>query len=229
MIPRSVLVLGLALLSLALGGLTAFADGDGHGGDRDKTKEKAAAKGRPLPAFTFEREAAARAFVSRHHPELDALLDRLQPMNPTAYEKAIAELFQVSENLATLQARDPRRYELSLESWKIKSRVQLLTAQLSRNPSPEVESALRQTLEAQLDLELTQRKLEREAAEARLKRLDDQIARLERERATLIDTRFQNLRKKGPAARPAPANAPSSAAPASGGSDRSNRKGNPTP
>ena len=111
----------LTLMSMAVGP----ADGDG-------STAGALAKKAAMPEFTTEREAAARAFVGLHHPELNALLDRLKPMNPVEYEKAIGELFKVSEDMAALKARDPNRYPLVLESWKAKSRVEVLAAQQDR-------------------------------------------------------------------------------------------------
>lgn len=221
---RSPLPFGLVLLALLGPGL---ARADDPSKSRDTIPLKPVAKKTTTPpAFTPEREAAARAFIGRHHPELKALLDRLKPMNPTEYEKVVAELFQISENLATLQARDPRRYELDLEAWKARSRVELLAAQLNYNPSPEAESALRQALGTQLDRELAQRRFDREAAEARLKKLNDQIHRLEDGRASLLDARFHNLKKRGSAARPAAKGAP---APAPIGSSRTIIKGDRKP
>ncbi len=149
-----------------------------------------------LPDFTAEREAAARAFVRLHHRELNALLDRLRPMNPVEYEKAIAEIFKVSEDLAALKKRDPRRHPLALESWKAKSRVELLAAQQARKPSPEMESSLRQAIEAQVQCELALKKYERDQVETRLQRLDAQLAKLESDREKVVQTRLNALLKK---------------------------------
>ena len=89
--------------------------------------------------FTAEREAAALVFVERHHPELGSLLERLKPMNEAEYEKAIVELFSLSETLADLSQRDPKRHELAVEAWKARSRVQLLTAQMAGEPARRAE------------------------------------------------------------------------------------------
>jgi hypothetical protein len=159
-------------------------------------------------AFTPEREAAALTFVARHHPELAALLERLKPMNRGEYEKAIGELFRASENLAALRDRDPRRHALMLDAWKARSRVDLLAAQFAAQPSPEGESALRAAIEAQMDVELAQNRFERELAAARLKRADDAIARLTKDRDRAIANRLESLRKKGQRPRAAATAAP---------------------
>lgn len=155
----------------------------------------AKSKAGELPKFTANREAAAREFVRRNHPELDPLLDKLRAMNAAEYEKVIRELSRTIEALAALQARDPARHELALEAWKAKSRVERLAAQHSRSRSNESESALRQALENQLDVELTQRQFERDALTARLKKMNEQIGRLEDDRSGQIEMRLRRLTK----------------------------------
>src|SRR5438132_8650434 len=79
-----------------------------------KTPGQPAARDDKLPTFTPEREAAALTFVRQHHSELADLLSELKTSNEAEYQRAIAELFRKSEQLADTQARDPRRYELEL-------------------------------------------------------------------------------------------------------------------
>ncbi|MBX6311988.1 MAG: hypothetical protein IRY99_03565 [Isosphaeraceae bacterium] len=199
---RRALLPGLIALALAFVGLNALADGDPPKGDRSGTPPAAkGAKASKVPAFTPEREAAALTFIRRHHPELATLLEQLRPMNQEEYEQAIGELFQVSESLAALKTRDPRRYELALEAWKAKSRVELLAAQLANTPSPALESRLRAALEAQIQIELRQQRYDREQLEARLKKLNESIERLERDRGRLVESRLNNIVKKSQRAR----------------------------
>src|SRR5688572_7069950 len=72
----------------------------------------AAAKIDTRPTFTPEREAAALAFVSMHHAELQKVLNQLKAMQREEYESAIRQLFQTSEQLARLKDQDIQRYEL---------------------------------------------------------------------------------------------------------------------
>jgi hypothetical protein len=153
------------------------------------------------PTFTAEREAAALTFVQRHHPELATLLERLKPMNRAEYEQAIGELFQVSESLANLKERDARRYELALDAWKARSRVELLTAELASAPGPELESQLRQALDDQVNVELRQQQFDREALEARLRKVNESIDRIEQNHDKIVESRFRALLKKSQRAR----------------------------
>lgn len=190
---RPTIPIALLLLVLAPGLTALWADGEA-----DPRPSPSASKGPKVPAFTPEREAAALTFVRRHHPELAVLLDRLRPMNPEQYEQAIGELFQVSESLAALKARDERRHDLALAAWVAKSRVQVLTARLSSASGPDsgLEDELRAALADQFEVEFEQRRLDVEQAEARLRRAREILGRLEGQRDKTVESRFQGLLKR---------------------------------
>ncbi|MFO0960071.1 MAG: hypothetical protein U0800_21985 [Isosphaeraceae bacterium] len=187
--------------------LLAVASGLPDDGDiakgQGKAAVRAAAKAANPPEFSYDRESAARAFVARNHPELNALLERLKAMSPVEYEKTIVELSQVDEALAVLKNRDPNRYGPSLEAWKAKSRVDVLAAQYALKPNAELESSLRQAIAVQIDCDLALRKLDRDAIEARLRKADEQIGRMESQRDSAVENRLNALRKKAPKAKAA--------------------------
>jgi len=177
----------------------------------------------PVPAFDAEREAEALAFVRQHHPELATVLEALKPMNPSEYRKAIVELSQVGRTLAEVKVRNPKRYELALDAWKTKSRVELLAAQLAGAPGEELKSQLRLAIEAKLDVEIRRQRFELEQAEAAAKKARESLDRLENHRDSVVEARFRALQPKKPSkakkpaeTRPAvtPSN-PSSASPSS--------------
>jgi hypothetical protein len=194
-----------ALAALVLAA-SAFAY-DGPDGDKDnnKTKNQTAAKkpANPERPPAPDPETAALEFVRENHPELAELLRQLKPMNPVEYERAVRELAQVSRNLAAIKARNPRGYELGLNVWKARSRVELLTAKLASasGPSPELESQLRRAVEDQLDIEIRQQKFERDQVEERLKKLEENIDRLESRRDSIIESRYRAFVNKGQRAR----------------------------
>lgn len=163
----------------------------------------------PVHGQTIEpdREAIARRFVEAHHPELGALLERLKPMNPAEYAKAIDELAAVSRSLETMKARDPRRYELSLEIWKARSRVDLLTARLisRREPSSLLEQRLRDAVAAQVDAEARRLAHDRDLAAARLARLNENLGRLEDDREAVVSQRLERILRRHRSATPRPA------------------------
>jgi hypothetical protein len=182
----------------AVGSLAVLADDDakatGRPGASDAAKRQSEAwDAIPLPV----REEEALAFVRQHYPQLATLVEQLKPMRPDEYEKAINDLYQVSRSLAGMKTRDPRRYDVALETWKAKSKVQVLAARLASAPSAELEAQLRAALGKQVDAQLSSMKLERESLQARVRKLDEQIDRQEKNREQTIETRFQGLVKKG--------------------------------
>jgi len=156
----------------------------------------------PAVPFSPEREAEAMEFVREHHPELATVLEALKPMDPAEFRKAVGELSGVARTLAEVRSRNPRRYEIALDTWKAKSRVELIAAQLAGAPDEERASRLRLAIEARLDVEVRRHKLDLELAEAAAKRARDAIGRIEGHRDSIVEARLRALSpKKAPAAR----------------------------
>jgi hypothetical protein len=158
--------------------------GGGQGGNKGKNNQQ------PL---TPEREAAAVTFVTLHHPDLAELLKHLKQSNPREYQRALRELFRQSENLAMTHEKDPRRYELDLEAWKLRSRIQLLAARLSMNYSKGLEDELRAALGEQVDLRLRQQELTRERLTNKLQEVDTEIARINSDREGRVKTELNRI------------------------------------
>jgi hypothetical protein len=178
------------------------ATGDGRLGDGKPGDEKNARAGKGGRAatmgFTPEREAAAMTFVRTHHPELATLLTRLKDRRPGEYQKAIRDLFRVSEKLALSQEMQPNRYELELEEWKLTSRVQLLVARLTMDRSPAMEQELRDLIARQLEVHEKVIRLDRDRAAERVKSLDAELSRLAGDREQVLEEKFQKaLRSAG--------------------------------
>ncbi len=165
--------------------------------DTKNVDAKNAAKGKaPLPAwFTPEREAAALTFVRANHSELADLLDRLKQRRPHEYQKAIRDLFRVSERLTESRERRPERYEAELREWKLQSRIQLLVARLTMGRTPELEQELRGLLNEQLDLRHEIVRQDRDRATARLQALQRDLDDLESRREQLLEERLEKALK----------------------------------
>jgi len=197
--------------ALAAGGLLALAalTASAPRASADDPPRPARAKAEPAKpkkaaaVSDADAEAAALAFVRENHPELADLLASLKPMRPDEYRKAIRDLSQVSRALAQLKDRDAKRYALGLEAWKARSQVELLTARLvsAGGTSAELEGELRKAVEAQIDVEIRQQRYEKQAAEERLKKVSENLKRLESRREATAESRFQSLLKKGRSAR----------------------------
>ncbi len=145
--------------------------------------------------FTAEREAAALTFVRQHHPELADLLTRLKDRRPQEYQKAIRDLFRVSERLALSNEQQPARYELELQEWKLASRIQLLAARMSMNGSPELEQELRGLLADQLEVHRQLVKFNYDRAATRAAALAAELEDIEARKAALVNERYQEAMK----------------------------------
>lgn len=145
---------------------------------------------RPIAGFTPEREAAALTFVRSNHPELADLLDRLKVRQPHEYQKAVRDLFRVSERLASSREENGLRYELELKQWKLTSRIQVLSARISMGRTPEQEQELKHLLTEQLEAhrELITFNLER--AKVRVAAMSRELQNLETNKQSLLDEKF---------------------------------------
>jgi hypothetical protein len=146
-----------------------------------------------LPAFTQEREAAAMTFVRMHHPELATLLEQLKTTNKAEYQRAIRDLFRTSERLAQAQERNPQRYELELEAWKINSRIQVLVARLVMSRDPAIEAQLREALFAQISNRKQQVEYDRQRMSTRLSELDSELTEINRDQSQVVEERLKKL------------------------------------
>lgn len=156
---------------------------------------KARAKDAAIPAFTPERETAALSFVREHHAEVADLLENLRKTRPEQYRRAARELFRASERVAQWKDRDPTRYELELQTWKINSRIQLLLARSTMSPDIDVDAELRSLLAERIDVRLKLRRHDRELAAKRLADIDSDIDRLARQRDAAVERQLAQMRQ----------------------------------
>ena len=169
----------------------------------DKTDAKKASKsvektqktkGREI-SITPEREAAALTFVQQHHPELTRLLERLKTKSPAEYNRAVRDLFQVSERLAKIHERDSQRYEIELQVWQTKSRCELLAAYLQVKESPKLRDQLRQALADKEDAQIRLLELERDRLAERLKTVQANIEARNAAKQETVEQRLKQVAK----------------------------------
>ena len=174
----------LAIICALSGGMSVSAD---------KAVPAAPAKPDNYPSFTPEREAAALAFVSAHHPELRKVLEPLKVMQPGEYESAICQLFQTSEQLSRTKDADESRYAVDLQLWKVRSRIQLLVARAGLSEDPSLDKQIEDLLGQQIELRIARIELEKERAKERVSRLEAQLERLKVDQVGDVEKQFANL------------------------------------
>ncbi|MCC7422123.1 MAG: hypothetical protein IT428_17735 [Planctomycetaceae bacterium] len=157
----------------------------------DKKGEKPGSEeGKPVD----KREAAALAFARTHHPELAELLSNLKRGNPIEYQRAIKELSAAVERITRIQERNPERYDFVLNTWKLDSRIRLLTARLVMADNPAQEAELKALVLQRNEVKLRELKLEREKVAARLKNIERDIAELEKDQTGAVQRDLQEVR-----------------------------------
>jgi hypothetical protein len=155
--------------------------------------EKSAKPTAPTVGSPEERSATALAFVREHHPELVDLLQRLQASNVTEYERAIRELARTSDRLGGMRVRNPERYALELDSWKLKSQIQLLAARASLAPHEDLTAELRDLIARQLELRVAQLELERSELTERLDRVEVALETADASQQTQLDKQLNEV------------------------------------
>lgn len=158
-----------------------------------KTRSTARSSPKSLPGVTPEREAAALMFVKRHHPQLAELLIHLEEQDKRQYQRAVRDLFRTSERLAQLQERDVERYEIELRVWKIRSRIQLFSAQLAMQDDPEVRQKLKNAFREQGEVQRDLLQREHRRVAERMKRIEEELEKLRLQQKEDLDKRIDAL------------------------------------
>jgi hypothetical protein len=149
---------------------------------------------KPPAPVTAEKAAAVNAFVAEHHPDLGELLRHLKGLkNQRPYERAVRELSAASDRLANLQKNDSARYELELKAWKVKSRIQLLSARLTMKDDDQLKTELKVALSEQYDIRREIMTAEKNRLQDRLQKLDRDLADYDTRRDEAIEKQFKQL------------------------------------
>ena len=146
-------------------------------------------------ALSPEREALAIAFARTHHPEMADLVEKLRERHPVHFGKAVRDLARTQDRLQKLEAKSPERFESELASWKLDSRIRLLTARNAMKGSAEQGDQLKDLIAQRYDLRMAQQQKERTRLVERLQTLDAQLAEASAQREVSVQKEFDRLTK----------------------------------
>ncbi|MDZ4821283.1 MAG: hypothetical protein SGJ20_20165 [Planctomycetota bacterium] len=200
----AVALLGL-VLPLATGEKLTPRSANAQGANAQVAAEKApaaanradSAKARDaVNAITPAEEQEAQHFVELHHRELLDVLKQLKRMDRKEYRKAVRELFDTSEHFSTMQQKDPARYSLSLELWKVRSRIRLLTARASLSDNKDYVDELRKELLQEVAAQKQVVAMDLQRTESRARKLKATQQRLESEGDSKIETQLNKLTRE---------------------------------
>jgi hypothetical protein len=146
-----------------------------------------------------ERETVAVRFARKHHPELAELLEGLRKSTRKSdkrnFEVGLRALTRDAERLGKLAERKDDRYAISLDLWKLDSRIRLEIARLSMLPGEDFEPRLRPLMEERQKTRVRMIRLERKRLAERVAKYDEQLKTLQSEPDKLIGSEIERLRK----------------------------------
>ncbi len=147
--------------------------------DRDKDNTAAANK---RDAENAKTRIDIDGFVAEHLPELTNLLDRLKQQGNGHYQRAARDLERSISRIENLKKRDSKLYEVELELWKTRSRLQFAAAEFAVKPPENEDSAtwrIQSLLKKKAVLELQRLRVLRVRAAEQIAELDEQITKRE--------------------------------------------------
>lgn len=166
-----------------------------------KNKKAAKAHGTVDP----KTESAAMLLVDRHLPQLLPILENLRRDHPSAYRKAILGLARSSRRLEIFQKRGRDIFEAELRLLKLRTKADLLTAQLKVRDSAQDREDLRATIADHHNAEVARLRLEVQMSEIRVTKakqafdkVNQRLASKLKNPESLLNQAFESsLRKAG--------------------------------
>ena len=100
------------------------------------------------------------------------------------------------KKLEAIKKRNPKRYESSLQQWKIDSRIRVASAQLQLKDTEEGRDKLKSLVADLVDFHIERMKSERKQILERLEQLDKRISDAESKREEAIEKKFKAVSPK---------------------------------
>ncbi|MDA0919126.1 MAG: hypothetical protein O2945_08650 [Planctomycetota bacterium] len=142
-----------------------------------------------------DREDAAVRFARGHHPELAELLEGLRETDPQNFQAGLRALTRDAERLGKMLERKDERYPVSLELWKLDSRIRLEIARMSMSPGEDFEPRLRPLMENRQAARVRLIQMERLRTVERLAKYDEQLKTLQSQSTDLVGSEIERLKK----------------------------------
>lgn len=159
--------------------------------DQKSSSEKSQASKQQLPISKARRNELMN-FVHDNHPELKPLINSLRKKRPVQYNAAMRSLNKAVTRLNQLEIRQSeQRYNQALRDWRLQSRIQLLSAQLSIKDTPARRKQLEKLITRRIDNRISQLNAEIEKTQKRLDRLTGLVTETEVNRTADIHRQFQ--------------------------------------
>lgn len=160
-----------------------------------QTREAAIRENGNSETLSSQDEQAALTFAAEHHAELHDLLKSLRKANRPQYKKALGQLHVTRVRLSRMTDRTPERFKLSLEQWKVDSRIRLLIARMTMSQDAGWEATLETLLARRVELRLALLKNEQQRLQQRMEKLANQIEQLQTDPSAATEKELAVIRR----------------------------------
>ena len=151
----------------------------------------------------LQRQKGVMEFVRLHQPDVETALLVLEEKRPVKFVAAIKRISKTVKRLDMLKRRQPAKYELSLELWKVQSEIELLSARLanrdhSQITEPEFESLskrLESLVNAWVDCRRQILVLERKQIQQRLDKTDSMLKMINDDREAFVQKNLRSVNR----------------------------------
>lgn len=166
---------------------------------QDNFRSRRAADNSRFENLTDDRKDELLSFVREHHPQLEQLLNRLeanQTKRPRSYRQAIISLDRDVARLEGIRSRNSIRHELALNEWKLKSRINVISARMAVNESSRQIDELKKLVGEMLDLRVKQLEFDQTQLKKRLGTIESRIDELAINRDAMIERQLKSVQKR---------------------------------
>lgn len=141
------------------------------------------------------RRTTVLEFVHENHPKMEALLLALEESEPTKFRSAIKRIGKTLWKIRSMKDRQPERYAASVELWKAKSEIEMLTARLANqdNPDPVLRAQLDALVEVFVDSRRQLLEIEKRHIEQRLERTNRLLETIETDRDAFVRKNLRSV------------------------------------
>lgn len=134
-------------------------------------------------------------FVHKNHPKLETMLLALGESNAANFRSAIKRTGKTLSKMRSFKDKQPKRYAASVELWKVKSEIEILTARLANQNDPQLRSQLDALVEVFVDKRRQLLEIEKRNIVQRLERTNRLLETIETDRDAFVKKNLRSIDK----------------------------------
>lgn len=142
-----------------------------------------------------QRRSAVMEFVHQNHPEMETLLLALEESQPVKFGWAIKRIGKTLSKIKSVKENQPKRYDALVAQWKVKSEIEIVTARLAKQDSPDLRAELDDLVEKFVDNRRQLLELEKRHIEQRLERVNRMLETIDTDRDAFLKKNLRSVNK----------------------------------